>query len=85
MMTILWIILGAPVLILLSSWDEVLMMALDAIPFGRGDDKPARRRRLAGPSNALPQGGERVSQRLSLFRRSRPIDAGATVGPANGD
>jgi len=79
MMTMLWIILGAPVLVLLSSWEELLMMVLDKRLSRRDDDRPARRRRLAGPSSALQHGGERVSQQLSLFRRSRPIDSDTTA------
>ena len=79
MMTIVWIILGAPVLVLLGSWEQLLMMALDKRMSRRDDDRPARRRRLAAPSNTLQRGGERVSQRISLFRRSRPIDSDATA------
>ena len=78
-MTILWIILGLPVLVLLGWSDQLLVMAMDAYAFRRTDDKPARRR-LVTPSNALPAGGERVSQPLSLLRRSRPIDSGAAAG-----
>ena len=79
-MTIPLIILGAPVLVLLSSWEQLLMMALDKRLSRRDDDRPARRRRLAEASNALSQGGERVSQRHALFRRKWPIDTGATAG-----
>jgi len=83
LVTLLWTILTATALILLSSWDELLMMAVDAIQFRRGDDKPARRRRLAKPSNPPSPDGERASQRLSLFRRSRPTDSNAAAGDGN--
>lgn len=79
-MTVVWIILGVPVLVLLCSWAEFLMMALDATQVRRGDDKPARRHRLAKPSNAPPPVGVRASQRLSLFRRVRPTDSGGPAG-----
>ena len=78
-MTVLWIILGLPALVLLCWSDQLLNMALDAHISRRRDDKPARRR-IVTPSNALPAGGERVSQPLSLFRRSRPIDSGSAAG-----
>jgi flagellar basal body-associated protein FliL len=46
MMTVLWIILGVPALVLLCSWEALFMMALDKWLFRRNDDKPARRRRI---------------------------------------
>ena len=70
-MIILWTFLAAAAALLLSSWDEVLMTALDALHVRRNDDKPARRR-IVTPSDAQPSAGARVSQPLSLFRRSRP-------------
>ena len=79
-MTVLWIILGVPALVLLCSWDELLMMALEAIQARRGDDKPARRRRIVRPSNSLPAGRERASQPFSVFRRPRPTDSDAAAG-----
>ena len=72
-MTDLWNILGT----VLSSLGDVSTVT-DAYKFRRGDDKPARRR-LVTPSDALPAGGGRVSQPLSLFRRSRSINSAAAA------
>ena len=78
-MTLVWIILGVPLLVLLCSWDELLLLLLEKTLSRRNDDGPARRRRIVRESTSPLPDGQPALQRSSLFRRKRPIDAGATA------